>query len=115
MIDKQALAALFDQADKEQQLSGTVLVAQDGDVIFEKAYGFASRQLSVPNRLDTKFHIASVTKMFIAMAALILSEQGHISLNEKPGAYLPELAALDQEITIHHLLSHTAGLQDIYE
>jgi CubicO group peptidase (beta-lactamase class C family) len=84
-------------------------------VVFEKAYGFASRQLNVPNVLETKFHIASVTKMFIAMAALILFEQGRISLHEKPAAYLPELAVLDKDITIHHLLSHTSGLQDIYD
>jgi len=84
-------------------------------VVFEQAYGFASRQLNVPNVLETKFHIASVTKMFIAMAALILSEQGRISLHEKPAAYVPELAALDKDITLHHLLSHTSGLQDIYE
>jgi CubicO group peptidase (beta-lactamase class C family) len=56
-----------------------------------------------------------MTKMFIAMAALILSEQGLIDLHEKPAAYMPELAALDTDITLHHLLSHTSGLRDIYD
>src|SRR5262249_11975188 len=94
---------------------GAMVISQRGEVVFEKAYGFASRQLRVPNRLDTKFHIASMTKMFIAMAALILSEQGLIALREQPAAYLPEFAALDKDITLHHLLSHTSGLQDIYD
>src|SRR5258708_30305022 len=49
------------------------------------------------------------------MAAIILSEKGGISLDEKPAAYVPELAALDKDITVHHLLSHTSGLQDIYD
>lgn len=115
MTSKTELELLFDQLEQEYSFSGTVLVSQDGEVVFEKAYGFASRQLNVPNVLETKFHIASVTKMFIAMAALILFEQGLIKLHEKPSAYLPELAALDKDITLHHLLSHTSGLQDIYD
>ena len=115
MISKKELASVFEQLEQEHSISGTMLISQNGEVLFEKAYGFASRQLNVPNVLETKFHIASVTKMFIAMAALILSEQGLIELHQKPAAYMPELAALDQDITLHHLLSHTSGLQDIYD
>lgn len=115
MMSKTEFARVLEQVEREQDFSGAILVSQDGDVVFEQAYGFASRQLNVPNALETKFHIASVTKMFIAMAALILYEQGRIELHEKPAAYLPELAALDKDITIHHLLSHTSGLQDIYD
>ncbi len=115
MISKKELALVFEQLEQEHRFSGTILVSQDREVVFEKAYGFASRQLNVPNVLETKFHIASVTKMFIAMAALMLSEQGLIKLHEKPAAYVPELAALPKDITLHHLLSHTSGLQDIYD
>ena len=115
MVSKEALEPVFAPLEQEHRFSGTVLVAQDRTVLFEKAYGFASRQLSVPNTLDTRFHIASVTKMFIAMAALILTEQGLIELDGNPSAYMPELAALDHDITLHHLLSHTSGLRDIYD
>ncbi len=115
MVSKKELAFVFEQLEKDHSFSGAILVSQAGEVLFEKAYGFASRQLNVPNVLETKFHIASVTKMFIAMAALILFEQGLIELHERPAAYLPELAVLDKDITLHHLLSHTSGLRDIYE
>ncbi len=115
MISKKELALVFEQLEKKHSFSGAILVSQAGEVVFEKAYGLASRQLNVPNVLETKFHIASVTKMFIALAALILSEQGRISLHEKPATYVPELAALNKDITLHHLLSHTSGLQDIYD
>lgn len=115
MINKKELALVFERLEKEHSFSGTILISQDKEVLFEKAYGFASRQLNVPNVLATKFHIASVTKMFISMAALILSEQGRIDLHEKPAAYVPEMAALDKDITLHHLLSHTSGIQDIYK
>jgi CubicO group peptidase (beta-lactamase class C family) len=109
------LEQVLGRLEHEDDLSGALVIAQRGEVVFEKAYGFASRQLSVPNQLDTRFHIASVSKMLIAMAALILSEQGLIALHEQPAAYLPELAALDRDITLHHLLSHTSGLQDVYD
>jgi len=115
MLNQDELARVVDQVAQEQDMSGVALVAQDSAVVFQRAYGPASQQLDVPNTLDTKFHIASVSKMFISMAALILYEQGRIDLQARPAAYLPELAALDRGITIHHLLSHTSGIQDVYD
>ena len=114
-MNDQELSSVFDQLDEAHRFSGTVLVAQDGDVVFERAYGFASQQLGVANALDTKFAIASLTKMFTAMAALVLAEQGRIGLRERPAAYVPDLAGLDGGITLHHLLSHTAGVRDVYD
>lgn len=115
MVDKEALGRTLAQLESEHHFSGTILISQRGEVIFEQAYGLASRQLDVPNVLTTRFHIASVTKMFIAMAALVLAEQGSITLHERPGTYRPELSALDKGITLHHLLSHTSGIPDVYD
>jgi CubicO group peptidase (beta-lactamase class C family) len=114
IMSKEALGLALEQLEKKHRFSGAILISQYGETIFEQVYGFASRQLKVPNTLETKFHLASTTKMFIAMAALVLSEQGRLSLHERPVVYVPELASLDRGITIHHLLSHTAGLQEIY-
>ncbi|WP_199614187.1 serine hydrolase domain-containing protein [Paenibacillus alkalitolerans] len=115
MISKEKLESVFGKLEQEHYLSGTILVAQSGEVLFEKAYGKASMQLNVSNSLDTKFQIASLTKMFIAMSALIIYEEGLIDLHEKPGKYMPEMSRLDENITIHHLLSHSSGLHDVYE
>ncbi|QBD76127.1 class A beta-lactamase-related serine hydrolase [Ktedonosporobacter rubrisoli] len=115
MVSQKELTSVFASLAQEHDLSGSVLISQGGEVIFEKAYGYASRQLKVPNVLQTKFHIASMSKMFIAMAALILYEQGLLELQERPATYLPALAALDEKITLHHLLSHTSGLEEIYD
>jgi CubicO group peptidase (beta-lactamase class C family) len=115
MTTEAALELACDRVDEEHEISGVVLVSRASEIIFEKAYGRASRQLDVPNSIDTKFHIASVTKMFIAMAALVLHEEGHLDFQEKPATYMPELAALGEEITLHHLLSHTSGLRDVYD
>jgi len=54
MMSKKELALVFEQLEKEHSFSGAILVSQDGEVLFEKAYGFASRQLNVPNVLETK-------------------------------------------------------------
>ncbi|WP_246187854.1 serine hydrolase domain-containing protein [Paenibacillus tengchongensis] len=105
---------LVNKYQGEKPLSGTLLIARNYDVIFEKAYGEASIQLRVPNTPETKFHIASLTKMFTAAAALKLHGEGRVSLNHHPGLYLPELERLHPETTIHHLLSNTSGLSDIY-
>jgi CubicO group peptidase (beta-lactamase class C family) len=108
------IETIVDHYHLEKRLSGTILISQNYKVIFEKAYGDASIQLGVPNKLETKFHIASVTKMFIAAAALKLFDQGKINLEDHPSTYFPELDRLHPNITIHHLLSHTSGLFDIY-
>ncbi|WLD94331.1 serine hydrolase [Alkalihalobacillus sp. AL-G] len=100
--------------EREQYLSGAVLITKNKEVLFEKAYGKASIQLDVPNTIDTKFHIASVTKMFIAAAALKLEEQGLLKLSEQPGTYIDELQILHPAMTLQHLLTHTSGLHDIY-
>ncbi|MDQ0888768.1 CubicO group peptidase (beta-lactamase class C family) [Paenibacillus sp. V4I9] len=98
----------------ENHLSGTLLVSQDGKVLFEKAYGKANMQFGVENTLEMKFFIASVTKMFIAAAAIKLHEESSINLHAHPGIYIDTLKHLHHKITLHHLISHTSGLYDIY-
>jgi CubicO group peptidase (beta-lactamase class C family) len=109
------LGSLFEALERDRGFSGAVLVSQEAQTVFEGVYGFASRQLNVRNAADTRFHIASVTKMFIAMAALTLVEEGRIRLDERPATYLPALSSLDERITLHHLLSHTSGVADVYD
>lgn len=109
------LASLFEKMERDLGFSGAVLISQQRRTVFERAYGLSSRQLNVPNTVDTRFHIASLTKMFIAMAALRLVEDGRIDVAERPAKYLPSLSALDERITLHHLLAHTSGLSDVYD
>lgn len=110
-----SLGSLFEALERDRGFSGAVLVSREGETVFEGAYGFASRQLRVRNTAETRFHIASVTKMFIAMAALTLVEEGCILLDERPATYVPALSSLDERVTLHHLLSHTSGVADVYD
>lgn len=100
--------------NEENYLSGNLFISKGGKELFSKSFGQASVQLHVPNHLNTKFHIASVTKMFIATAVLKLYEQGLIDLEEHPGAYVGKCKELHPHIKIHHLLSHSSGIHDIY-
>lgn len=96
--------------------SGTVLVAQNENVLFEKAYGFANLAHKVPNKTNTKFGIASMGKMFTAVAIMQLKKKGKLSLESKVGDILPKYpnAAVRDSVTIEQLLVHTSGLTDFF-
>ncbi|MGB8953434.1 MAG: serine hydrolase [Candidatus Aminicenantales bacterium] len=92
---------------------GTVLLAENGNIILEKGYGFANREWDMPHDPDTKFRIASITKTFTAVLIMQLVETGKIDLNGKLTNYLPSYRKdTGERVTIHHLLSHSSGIPD---
>ena len=108
--------ALIDRLAAADAFSGTILLAKDGKPIYEAARGFASRQYAARVNRDTKFNLASIGKNFTAIAILQLVEQGKLALNDPIGKHLPDYPNADvrEKVTIHHLLTHTSGLGDIY-
>jgi CubicO group peptidase (beta-lactamase class C family) len=106
----------IDSLVAKQRFSGVVrLVSPDGRVKFHRAYGLARRKPDVPNRLNTQFNIASMGKMFTAVAILQLMEQGKLSLDDPiskhaPGIMRDEVAS---KIRIKHLLNHSSGLENL--
>lgn len=91
--------------------SGSVLVAENGKVIFKKGYGMANIEWNIPNEPDTKFRIGSITKQFTSMLILQLVEQGKIDLEGKLSDYLPYYRKdTGEEVTIHQLLTHSSGI-----
>jgi len=111
---RESLEAAIDAYHERASLCGAIRISRNGAVLLERVYGKASVQLGVDNHLSTRFHIASVTKMFISAAVVRLACEGRVSLHDHPSNYLPGLSSLDARITIHHLLSHTSGLADVY-
>jgi len=92
-------------------LNGIVLVAENGKVIYEKAFGYADMEWNVPNEIRTKSNLASVTKQFVAMLVLQQVEKGTMKLDANITDYLPDYPeATGKKITIHHLLNHTSGI-----
>lgn len=93
------------------QFNGSVLVAENGRVIYKKGYGLANMEWKTPNEPDTKFRLASVTKQFTAAAILQLVDQGKIKLDGKITDYLPDYRKdTGDRVTIHQLLNHTSGI-----
>jgi len=106
-----ALARRLADADA---FSGGVLVAREGRVVFQGAYGLASRELGVPNRVDTRYNLGSINKMFTTVSILQLVEAGKLSLDDDVAKWLPGVLRDDvaARIRIRNLLSHTSGLGD---
>jgi CubicO group peptidase (beta-lactamase class C family) len=92
--------------------SGTVLVAKDGKPFYRKAFGIANKDFNAPNRIDTKFNLGSMNKMFTSVAIAQLVERGKLSFDDSLAKFLPEYPDKEsaQKIKIKHLLSHTSGL-----
>jgi CubicO group peptidase (beta-lactamase class C family) len=95
------------------ELSGAVLVALNGAVVYQHAFGEANRELHVPNTVATRFRIASTTKQFTAALVLRLAEEGKLQLDAPIATYLPEYPRPQGErVTLRHLLTHTGGVPD---
>lgn len=96
---------------KYGQFNGSVLVADNGKVLYEKGFGLANMEWNVPNTPDTRFRLGSITKQFTATLILQLVEQGKIKLDGKLIDYLPDYRKdTGEKVTIHNLLSHTSGI-----
>jgi len=90
---------------------GSVLVAENGKVIYKNAFGMANREWNIPNTTDTKFMIGSVSKPLTALLALIQVQKGLISLDKTISDYLPNYSKkYGSKITVKQLLSHTSGM-----
>lgn len=99
-----------------EEFSGSVLIAKNGETIYKKAWGLANKATGAPNRVDTKFNLASCGKMFTAVAVLQLAQAGKLSLDDTVGKHLPDYGNEDvrNKVTIRQLLSHTSGMGDIF-
>lgn len=94
--------------------SGSLLVAKGGEVILQKGYGFADADRKTPFTADTAFDIGSITKQFTAAAVLKLEMQGKLSVQDPIGKWFDGVPEDKQAITIHHLLTHSSGLEDVF-
>ena len=104
---------ICDRYAQERNFSGVCMVKRAGSSVFERAYGYASRPFRIPNRIDTRFDTASITKIFTAAAVLLLVEQGKLCLDDKI-VDLIDLSGtkIPADVTIEQLLNHTSGIAD---
>ncbi|MBO0724740.1 MAG: beta-lactamase family protein [Blastocatellia bacterium] len=107
---------VIDQAIASDRIVGAVvLIARDGNLVYQRAAGLADREAGQEMRLDTQFRLASLTKPIVSTAAMILVERGQLSLEEPLTRRLPNFRpglpnGERPTITIRQLLTHTSGL-----
>jgi D-alanyl-D-alanine carboxypeptidase len=119
LTEPEAIAALSDEVDKEarnDQFSGTVLVARNGKILIEKAAGSANRETKASATPETQFRLGSMNKMFTSVATLQLIESGKLSFDDAIAKHIPDYPnkELASKVTIRHLLTHTGGTGDIF-
>lgn len=93
----------------KSNFSGVVLVAAENKVLFKEAYGLANREGNIPFSEDSIFDIGSLTKQFTAAAVLKLQEFNKLSVKDPLTKFFDNVPDDKKKITVHHLLTHTAG------
>lgn len=107
---------VIDRAIAEQRIVGTVvLVSHDGKLVYQRAAGLADRESKRPMQVDTTFRLSSVSKPIVSAAALVLVDQGKLSLDDPVTKWLPAFrpklaSGTVPTITVRQLLTHTSGL-----
>ena len=119
MSEAEVIAALRAKLEKdaaEDRFAGAVLVTKNGKVLFSGAYGLADREKKIPNKLETRFRIGSMNKMFTAVSVMQLVQAGRVKLTDPLGKYISDYPNQDvaTKVTIHQLLTHTGGTGDIF-
>jgi len=110
------LGGYIDNLIADNDLSGSVLIAQGDKIIYERAFGFADGRRATKITESTRFGMASGSKMFTAIAIAQLAEKGRLSYSDPISKYFPDFpdAAFARKATIHHLLSHTSGVKEYW-
>jgi D-alanyl-D-alanine carboxypeptidase len=97
---------------ESHHFSGGILVEDGGAVILRKAFGLANRVFGIPNRVDTLFKQASITKLFTSALILQLVDQRRIDLRQPIRSYLPSYAGeAATRVSVHQLLTATSGIE----
>lgn len=115
--------AIFGQANKAKQIDdfikpfaesgqfgGVVLASENGKIIYEKAFGLANADFKIPNQLNTRIGIASITKPMTVIILIHLVQAGKVSMTDKLTKYIPDFPNGDK-ITIEMLARHRSGIK----
>lgn len=110
------ISRLLEEFSAKDEFSGTVLVAKHSTSVFAGACGLASKEYGAPNRIDTRFNLGSINKLFTRIAIEQLVAAGKLSLDDRLGKWLPDYPNRDaaEKVTVRHLLEMTSGIGDFF-
>ncbi len=110
-----AIDAYLESLTQADQFSGVALVERKGEVIFEGAYGQASKRFGVDNRMDTKFNLGSVNKIFTQLCVAKLISEERLAWSDTIAKWLPDYRGAGADtITVEQLVSMRSGIGDIF-
>lgn len=98
---------------ENQFFNGTILVGENGKIVYKKAFGIANIATKEPLNIHSAFNLASVSKQFFCMMTMILKEQGKLQYDDKVQKYLPQFPY--EQITIRQLMNQTTGLPEYFD
>ena len=113
MAAESELEHYFQELEEQDRFSGVVLITRGNLVIYQGAYGYASRAWKIKNTLHTRFDTASITKLFTAVATLQLIDRKRLELDTGVVDYLNlQDTTISKDVNVFHLLTHSSGIGD---
>jgi CubicO group peptidase (beta-lactamase class C family) len=100
--------------DQQDRPGGAIALIRSGKVTYAGAFGLADLTHRIPFTTNTPSNIGSVSKPLTAFAIQLLEKEGKLTLTDDVRRYLPDLPDFGQPVTLLHLLTHTAGLRELY-
>lgn len=99
---------------KKNNFNGTILIRHNSKQIYKKSFGLANIPFKVPNTIDTKYKVASITKAFTSVLTLQLYQEGKLDLDKTIINYLPNYKGpAGNQVTIRQLLNMTSGMRNM--
>lgn len=115
-LDSQKIDKCVQNLSSPEPFSGVIYITEGDEILFAGEYGFAIKSESIPNKINTRFQIASGCKIFTSLAICQMVESDRLKfdalLREYVDATFPNY---EPNITIHHLLTHTSGITSYFE
>ncbi|WP_299252694.1 serine hydrolase [uncultured Aquimarina sp.] len=112
-VQVKKIDTLFNTWNQGKTPGASIAVIKNGIIIFKKAYGLGNIENNIPNTTSSLFNIASNSKQFTAFAALLLEEEGKLSLEDDIRKYIPELPDFGHKIKVKNLAQHTHGIRGV--
>ena len=107
------ISKMMDQYENKDLFSGTILLAKNNKIVFNKAYGYADKENTIRISLNSQFRLASVSKLFTIVAICKLYDEGKLDFNDKIGKYLDGFSKdISEKVTIAHLIKMKSGFGD---
>ena len=116
-MDTKKMDAMLQQIVEQYQVPALVVgVVESDEIVYTGSFGVTNLETQEPVTTKSLFHMASISKPFVATALVQLAEQGHVELDAPVVTYLPYFKIDDErsdQLTLRQMLTHTAGMPDV--